>query len=150
MKTKIEKALIKAQKERARTLLKSNRAMKMRESIDNMKETFNWNEAEDKQFEEALSEFDLGKVSGYEILHIFSWINGASNIKRKCRIDMSLYNSEEEADKEYFLPRGGRCLGTEHRYVGSVDPALKKWLKRKQGLPIFLKKDKVSSNSSST
>ena len=87
-------------------------------------ETYETREQEKKMLEAVDSMLFIKNVDTAKIVHTINNITGSSQKEVTKQVDHDLYSNQEEADKLYFIPRGGRCIGkkVEMYWYGTVDP----------------------------
>lgn len=91
------------------------------------------NEEFQKEILDAINPMLFTKeVNAMEVLHKINDITHFSQKTIAHQIPKERYSSQKEADDEYFIPRGGRCLGskTEEYWYGTIDPVKAKKLKK--------------------
>jgi len=67
-----------------------------------------------------------------EIIHDINEVTGSSQKLKEAKIPIEMFKTQKEADDEYFVPRGGRCLGRVAYWYGTIDPIRDKSFKKKK------------------
>jgi len=129
-------------------IMRDEKIRRVKKTIQAVKETFDWTPEMEKRFNDIISEFDLAKITKAEIIWAFNYAARASQKTVSHKIPKEMFATQKEADDNYFIPRGGRCIGEEEYWLGTVNPVLAKWMK-KDKLPTVLQKARKEIKRSS-